>query len=952
MTDNSSGQPSRGYSEIHIKGARQHNLRNIEIRLPRNQLVVITGVSGSGKSSLAFDTLYAEGYRKFIDSLSTRAKSVLEQIPRPEVDFIHGLSPVIAIEQRTGNQTNPRSTVATVSEVADYARLLWAFAGEAFCPQDGHPIVRRTLDDCLDLLLHDYQGKRVQLLCHYLTAKPSIVRGEFPHLRQKGFQRVRINGLITDLEEANQLPSGNQAVVLDLVIDRLALKSEQRSRLADSLELAFREGKNRALALVEDKDSPAGWREVTLSRELSCSHCGTVYPPVTPRTFSNNHADGACTTCGGLGQTLRFAPELVVPDSSLSVRNGAVKPWRLGSRRMIIQRNAMLKQLSEQVPFDPNLPWQELDPEVRNLILHGDTERLFAFKLKAGKSLPEPRHFGGVLADLAETQRSTSSDGLRARLMAYQHSATCPDCKGSGLRAEARHVLLNTLSYQEFNAMDLHTALHFLEQLPNHLFPEICSALKQRLHFLIEVGLGYLGLQRTFNSLSGGEAQRVRLASQLGMELTGITYILDEPTIGLHAADTYRLLLALQGLRDRGNSVVVVEHDPEFMKGADFIVEVGPGAGAAGGSIVYAGNLTSLLACPKSVSAAFLSGQKHLQAAGRRLRPTAKSIVVKSPSEHNLKAMDVQFPVGLFICVTGVSGSGKSTLVNDILAKSAAMKLNRSRDIPGAHGGINGLEHFSRVVVVDQQPIGRSPRSNPATFTKVFDDLRALFAQTSLAKVRGYKPTRFSFNMRGGRCERCAGDGVIKLDMHFLADVYSECPSCAGLRYNRETLEVRYRGLNIADVLNLTVEQAADFFAKVPKIKHKLETLRAVGLGYLKLGQAANTLSGGEAQRLKLSLELSKGVQGETLYILDEPTTGLHWLDIQHLLDLLFQLRDQGNTIVVIEHNTEFIRLADWIIDLGPGGGDAGGNLLYSGPPDSMQSAADTSATAKFVLMH
>lgn len=920
-------------SDIHIKGARQHNLRNVELRIPRNRFVVITGVSGSGKSSLAFDTLYAEGYRKFIDSLSTRARALLEQMPRPEVDFIHGLSPVIAIEQRTGGPSNPRSTVATVSEVADYARLLWAFGGEAFCPKDGGRIVRRTLDQCMDDLLRDHAGKKVQILSHYLHAKPSMLRTEWPHLRQKGFQRVRLNSTIMTLEEAEETASGSTPLSVDLVIDRLVLKPQQRSRLADSLELAFREGKNRAIALVEDADAAGGWREIPVSQELSCTLCGTVYPAVSPRSFSTNHPDGACPTCGGLGQTLRFAPELVVPDTSISVKNGAVKPWRLGSKRMIIQRNAILKQLSEQVPYDPNTPWQDLPVDVRELILNGDPERLFAFKLKAGRSLPEPQLFAGVLADLDQTRRTTSSDGLRARLMTYQHSATCPDCCGSGLRAESRHVLLHGLSYDRFMKLDLQAAYEFLSSLPEALFPEVRKALQQRIHFLIEVGLEYLELSRTFNSLSGGEAQRVRLASQLGMELTGITYILDEPTIGLHASDTHRLLQALLGLRDRGNSVIVVEHDPEIMRAADHIVEVGPGAGLAGGQIIHAGSLDSLLQCPQSCSAPFLRGQQSLHAAGKRLAPGNRQLSVLGAREHNLRSIDVSFPVGLFTCVTGVSGSGKSTLVNGILAKAAAMKLQRSRDLPGAHSGIEGLQAFSRVVRVDQDPIGRSPRSNPATFTKVFDDLRALFAQTSLAKVRGYKPTRFSFNMRGGRCERCAGDGVIQLDMHFLADVYSECPACSGQRYNRETLEVRYRGLNIADVLQLTVDQAADFFGKVPKIRHKLETLRAVGLGYLRLGQAANTLSGGEAQRLKLSLELSKGVQGETLYILDEPTTGLHWLDIQHLVDLLFQLRDQGNTIVVIEHNVEFIQLADWIIDLGPGGGRNGGNLMYAGPP-------------------
>jgi excinuclease ABC subunit A len=916
---------------IHIKGARVHNLKGIDVSIPREKLVVITGVSGSGKSSLAFDTIFAEGYRKFMDSLSTRARQLMDQIERPEVDYIEGLTPVIAIEQRTGTGANPRSTVATITEIADYARLLWSLCGEAFCPKDGGRIVRKSLDDCLERLFEEPEGSRLIIVAPYMRAKTSVLRNEIPHLKQKGYLRVRLDGEIRELEEEDIFPKGGGEHQLDLVIDRLVIRKDHRSRLADSLELAFREADNRAEVMIqEDKD--AAWKSIIVSQHLSCETCGTVYPEVTPRHFSWDHPDGACPGCGGLGETLQFSAELVVPDPSKSVRKGAIKPWRMGSRRMIIERNARLKQLAEQLPFDPTTPWEELTEDVREAVLQGTGDREFLFKTKPGNRKPEPAKFEGVLADLDRTRRETSSDGLRNRLLVYQTRSLCLDCQGARLRKTSLSVLLQGLSYSEFLGFSLKEALAFVESLDLVGFDDAVNGLESRLRFLNEVGLHYLSLGRPYGSLSGGEAQRVRLATQVGMGLVGVTYVLDEPTVGLHPANTAELISTLEDLRERGSSVLVVEHDPDVIEAADHIIEIGPGAGEAGGGIVFEGSVAAALKSSKSQTGAFLSGRAQVERPVPVKEPDEGWVVVKGAHEHNLKELDVRFPVGLLTVVTGVSGSGKSTLVNDILGKAAAFKLNRTKDVPGRHRGIDGLEAFERIVRVDQDPIGRSPRSNPATFTKIFDDLRKLFAQTPLAKVRGYGPGRFSFNVRGGRCERCQGDGLIKMDMQFLSDVYAECPSCHGHRYNRETLEVRFKGYNIADVLEMTVDEAITIFAHQPKVRAKLETLQAVGLGYIKLGQAAPTLSGGEAQRLKLSLELSKSQRSRNVYLLDEPTTGLHWVDIQHLMNLLFKLREQGQTLILIEHNLDVIRLADWIIDLGPGGGDEGGELLFSGP--------------------
>ena len=931
---------------ISVKGAREHNLKNISLKIPRNQLVVITGVSGSGKSSLAFDTIYAEGYRKYIDSLSTKARMVLEQIPRPDVDFIQGLSPVIALEQRTGGGGSPRSTVATVTEIADFSRVLWAVCGTPYCPKDGGLIERRSMDDCLTRVFAEPEKSRLMILAPWMITKPSILREELPRLQQRGFQRVRINGAVRRLDEPDLIDSKASEIVVEIVVDRIVLKTDQRSRLADSLDLAFSEGGDRAILLIEDKAAKDGWRELPLSNRLACVTCGDVYDSISPRHFSWNHAEGACTECGGLGETLQFQPELLVPDPLKTVKQGAIKPWRLGSKQMIIKRNAILKQLAEQLPFDPDVAWEELDAEVQAQILYGTGSRQFSFKLKGGNSKPEAIEFAGVLADLENMRLTTTSDGLRARLMAYQTSSVCETCHGRRLRPSSLSVLIEGVSIADFLCLSLHDAQAFVAKLESSAdystVSDAIHGLAERLSFLNEVGLSYLTLNRSYTTLSGGEAQRVRLATQLGMSLIGVVYILDEPSIGLHPLDNRRLIQTLLGLRDRGNSVVVVEHDADTMRAADHLIELGPGAGVEGGELIFEGEPQASYTGGASRSGPFLSGRQRVEKSVESLRPTKDWLTVKKATENNLKSVDAAFPVGLLTVVCGLSGSGKSTLVNGILAKAAAFKLNRAKSIPGKHAGVQGLDHFTSVVQVDQSPIGRSPRSNPATYTKLFDQLRDLYVKCSLAKIRGYKPSRFSFNVSGGRCERCKGDGVIKLDMQFMADVYSECTSCHGQRYNRETLDVRFKGFSIADVLAMSVDEALAIFDKQPRIAEKLRTLSDVGLGYIKLGQPATTLSGGEAQRIKLSLELSKRQQGETLYILDEPTTGLHWLDVQRLMDLLFKLRDAGNTILIIEHDLDVIRLADWIIELGPEGGDGGGELVFAGDVATFEEGNET----------
>ncbi len=935
-------------THIHVKGAREHNLKNLDLRIPRGRLVVITGPSGSGKSSLSFDTIYAEGYRKYMESLSTQARQVLEQLKRPDVDFIHGLSPVLAIEQRTGG-VSPRTTVATVTEVSDYSRLLWSIAGEQRCPKDGGRVVQRSLDDNVSRVLGECGGERVMVLAPVLRAKPSVLRGELPRLLQRGFQRIRIDGRVRELDEPNLVPAGAAEVAVDVVVDRLVAGEEQRSRIADSLELAFREGGDRAVILSQ-KASDLPWREVALSQHLACEVCGDVFERLTPRHFSFNHAEGACPDCGGLGRKLRPAEALIIPDPGKSVRGGAIKPWRIGGKNLIIKHNAILKQLAEQLPFDPEVPWKDLPEATRSSLLLGTGDRLFAFKLRRmreARAMP----FLGVMADIEQSFRDTQSEGFQARLSTFMVAGPCSGCGGSRLNRRSAAVRIGPpgapQGFAGFMSMDIAAAHAFAGGLVKALgsseaLREVVVGIEQRLRFLLDTGLGYLTLDRDYATLSGGEAQRVRLATQLGMGLIGVIYVLDEPSIGLHPKDNERLLAQLRGLRDRGNTVLVVEHDEDTMRAADEIVELGPEAGVEGGRLLFQGSPSECAALPARASQTgpYLARKIAVMKDAPTKEPDGAWLTVREAREHNLRGIDVRFPAGLLTCVTGVSGSGKSTLVNDVLAAAAARRLNGAKTVPGRHRHIENLEFFDRLVQVDQEPIGRSPRSNPATFTGLLDLLRDLFAQVPLARVRGYKASRFSFNVRGGRCERCQGDGVIKLDMQFMADAYAPCTSCAGRRYNRETLEVLFHGRSIADVLNMTVREAIQLFRNIPRVLDKLQTLDAVGLGYLALGQSAVTLSGGEAQRLKLSLELSRRQQGANLYILDEPTTGLHWVDVQRLMDLLFKLRDAGNTIVVIEHNLSVINLADWIIDLGPGGGQDGGDLVYAGPRGAIEGCA------------
>lgn len=926
---------------IRVKGARENNLLNVTANFPRGQLIGVTGVSGSGKSSLVFDVLAAEGHRKYVESLSTKARQALEKVRRPDVDYVEGLSPVLAIEQAVAGSFGPRSTLATATEIADYARLLWATVGSPHCPLDGSPVSKRSLDDCVTQLLSDGNGKRVLILAPIFEAKATVLREELPNFERRGFQRVRIDGKIKRLDDRDLIPEKTKGrlIQVDLVIDRLKVDSESRSRVADSLELAFKEGEERAFALVENAND--GYTEIFFSQSYACEKCGSTYPNITPKHFSWNHPDGACEECGGLGQVLSFREDLIIPDPSLSLAKGAIKAWRLGSRKMVTLRKNILKQISEQYPLDLKQPWNEIPEETKKFLLHGDQDKIFELKLQIGRGKAKKQPFPGILYDLGQTMKNTTSETLRARLLTYQIGAECPSCKGQRLSSFSRAVLLAGQPFDYFLSLPTEHAWSFVKKkvLKNSKYEQVLDAvsgLEQRLGFLNQVGLSYLTLDRPYSSLSGGEAQRARLATQLGMGLVGVIYALDEPSVGLHPSDHHRLIKVLYGLRNRGNTVVVVEHDAETLLACDHLIEVGPGPGTQGGQLIFSGKVKACLDSKQSASGPFLAGVEKVEKEAKNKLPGKDLLTVRSARANNLRNIDVSFPIGLLTVVCGVSGSGKSTLVNEVLAKSAANQLHRAKQLPGAHSGIEGLEKFEQAVRVDQSPIGKSPRSNPATYVKLFDLLRKLFSQCSLSRVRGYTPGRFSFNLPGGRCERCKGDGMVKLDMQFLADVFVECESCQGRRYNRETLEVRYRGHSIADILAMTISEARELFTKHPAILGKLDTLEAVGLGYLRLGQAANTLSGGEAQRLKLSLELSRRQSGKALYLLDEPTTGLHWLDVQKLMDLLFRLRDAGNTLIVIEHNLDVVRLADHVVEIGPNGGELGGELVFEGTPEEL----------------
>ena len=944
---------------IRVRGARENNLKNISLDIPRGKIVAFTGKSGSGKSSLAFDTIYAEGYRKYLESLSADSRGLLSQIDKPDVDSVGGLSPVIAIEQGRARSANPRSTLATVTEIADYARVVWCSSDDQRCPDDGGRIARRSLDDCVDAVLSLPENARIWILApKFSNLKPADAKLSLKSIRQRAWNRVRVNGAIFELDDADAeknffagLGKGER-VSAEIVVDRFPRSGLARGRLADSLELALREGEDSAVALWNTSENPE-FKKLPLSSALCCGICGKKYSPLTPRSFSFNHPEGACPVCGGMGKVMSFISELVVPDDSKSVRSGALKAFRIGPKNMIIRRNSILRSLSEQIPFDLNTPWKDLDEYVKEAILYGLPDRTFMFRLKRGNSRLVECQFEGILAMLDKFVRETSSDVLRARLAPYQIASTCKACGGGRLSPRSRNVFIEGVSYDKFSSMSVSEALEFSSKLLgdkkySHLY-DVVKGLRDRLKFLEDVGLSYLSLDREASTLSGGEAQRAKLAMQLGMELTGVTYVLDEPTIGLHPSDEKLLLEALKELKNRGNSVLLVEHDAAAISASDWVVELGEGAGENGGKVMFNGPLKDCMESEKSRVGAYLSGRAFLKKPAMSLTPDGRSITIKGARENNLKNVDVKFPVGLLTVVCGVSGSGKSSLVNDILAKAAAFKLNGAREICGAHSGIDGLENFSTVVRVDQSPIGKSPRSNPATYTKLFDLLRDLFAQCKLSKIRGYDAGRFSFNVKGGRCAHCEGDGYVKLDMQFLGDVFVKCPSCGGSRYNRETLEVKYKDKNIAEVLEMSVSEALDFFSAHSRIAAKLKTLKDVGLGYVRLGQAANTLSGGEAQRIKLSLELSRRTKNRALYILDEPTTGLSWDDIDKLFKLLFELRDAGNTVIVIEHQPDVIKMADWLIELGPEGGSEGGRIVFEGTPEKMLSLKTDTPTSRFL---
>jgi excinuclease ABC subunit A len=838
---------------------------------------------------------------------------------------------VIAIAQRTGGNTNPRSTVATLTEIADLARPLWAVAGERFCLKDGHRVRQRSLDDNLAALESIPAGAKVIILAPITTDRPSVLLETIADLSRRGFTRVRLNEKVYTIDEATGKLTGRETQRLEVVVDRIISGPEQRSRLADSLELAFREGRQQAKVLADFNGEEETW---ALSLHLACEHCGTTYEPLHPRILSHNHPEGACPGCDGLGRQLRFQEALSIPNEKLTLMEGAVKPWKCATRKVLIRRNATLRALAEQVPFDQNTPWENLPTDLRQFLLYGNTEKRFQLPPVKGRKLIEST-WAGMFAELSQAFRTTTGESLRQRLLQFQAGSVCEICHGQRLSPLALSVKLGKLHFADFLKLTIPEALKFVQALahdaPVKPLEEARRNLEQRLSFLHEAGLNYLTLDRECNTLSGGEAQRVRLATQLGLGLVGVTYVLDEPSIGLHPSDHQRLIKSLQGLRDLGNTVIVVEHDRDMMLAADHLVEMGPKAGIEGGQVIYQGTPKACAQDKNSRTGAYLAGRASLAEYIKRKPVQREHLLIKNATENNLKNVTTKIPLGNLTVLCGVSGSGKSTLAIDILSAVAARKINGAKLIPGKHGGIEGLEKIEAFTAVDQEPIGRTPRSNPATFTGIMDLMRTLWASLPLAKVRGYGPGRFSFNVRGGRCETCAGEGSIALDMQFLGETYVACPSCAGKRFNRETLEVRFKGLSIAEALELSVEEAAIIFKAQPKLAEKLGTLVEVGLGYLKLGQPANTLSGGEAQRLKLAAELSHRHHQGRLYVLDEPTTGLHWDDIAKLLKLLEKLRDAGATLVVIEHHPDLIMAADWVIELGPTGGSQGGKIVFEG---------------------
>ncbi|HXZ53647.1 MAG TPA: excinuclease ABC subunit UvrA [Burkholderiales bacterium] len=920
---------------IRIRGARTHNLKNLNLELPRNRLVVITGLSGSGKSSLAFDTLYAEGQRRYVESLSAYARQFLQLMEKPDVDLIEGLSPAISIEQKAASH-NPRSTVGTVTEIHDYLRLLYARVGTPFCPEHALPLEAQSVAQMVDHVLALPEDTRLMVLAPVVAGRKGEQGELLDELRAQGFTRVRVDGKVFELDAAPRLAK-NVKHSVDVVIDRVKLRPEVKQRLAESFETALRHAEGRAVAVETDSG-----REHLFSSRFACPACSYALAELEPRLFSFNNPMGACPACDGLGTVEYFDPKRVVAHPNLSLASGAIKGW---DRRNHFYYS-MLQSLAQHYRFDIEQPWEMLEDRVQQLLLYGSGREKIPFRYpgERGRTTVKEHEFEGIIPNLARRHRETDSTVVREELAKYLNRKACADCGGTRLRREARHVLLDGRAIYEVSRLPLRETLALFRQLSlpgarGQVAERIVREIASRLEFLVNVGLDYLSLERSADTLSGGEAQRIRLASQIGSGLTGVMYVLDEPSIGLHQRDNSRLIDTLKRLRDLGNSVIVVEHDEEAIRAADYVLDMGPGAGEAGGQVISAGTPAEILADERSLTGRYLGGALQIEVPRRRNRPGRRRLALRGARGNNLKDLDLDLPLGLLVCVTGVSGSGKSTLINDTLYAAVARQLYGSGVEPAPYDSLSGIEQLDKVISVDQSPIGRTPRSNPATYTGLFTPIRELFAGVPEARTRGYDPGRFSFNIKGGRCEACQGDGLIKVEMHFLPDIYVSCDVCHGRRYNRETLEIRYKGRNIHDVLEMTVSEAAALFSAVPVLARKLQTLIDVGLGYLRLGQSATTLSGGEAQRVKLSLELSKRETGRTLYILDEPTTGLHFHDIKLLLEVLRRLRDAGNSVVVIEHNLDVLKTADWIVDLGPEGGDGGGRIVAQGSPE--QIAAD-----------
>ena len=928
---------------IRIYGASEHNLRDVDLEIPRGRMVVFTGVSGSGKTSMAVDTIYAEGQRRYVESLSTYARQFFDNMQRPQVDHVDGLSPAIAIDQRSSSG-NMRSTVATITEIHDYLRVLYARAGEVHCYLCGDPVQAYTTQQIIDRVLELDEGTRVRILAPVEPEEDQELIDLVRDARRQGFVRIRIDGEVFDISEGIPDPPAEFSQI-EIVVDRIVVKEGVRSRVADSVETALEHGGGRiVIDVLEGED-------LSLSTRFACAECGIAYPELSPAMFSFNSPAGMCPECAGLGTQRGLDPDRLVADPSRSILEGALEIYGDVETRHV---RHVLEGLADRYDFDLRTPWRELPDRARKVILYGTEEEIdFHYQTQAGKQFEYSKRFEGLVPASQRRFRETSSTGQKKFYDRFFATLPCPECEGDRLRPESRGVTVGDRTLAEISRLTAESALQFFEDLDlpatdQALCGELIREVRARLQFMLEVGVGYLSLDRTAPSLAGGEAQRIRLATQLGSGLAGILYILDEPSIGLHAADHGRLLDVLERLRDLGNTVIVVEHDPETILRADWVVDFGPGPGVEGGEIIFSGDVEGMLSSDESLTGRYLSGRRSIPVPADRREGTGESIVIEGASHYNLKNVTTRVPLGTLTCVSGVSGSGKSTLVQDILYRALRRKLHRSLDVPGSHQAIRGSEHVERVVSINQEPIGRTPRSNPATYSRAMGPIRDLFAQVPEARMRGYEPGRFSFNVSGGRCEACQGTGTRTVEMHMLPDVYVDCDECAGMRYNRETLQIRYRGRNIAEVLNLTVTEAIELFQNVPKIRRILDTLNSVGLGYLKLGQPATTLSGGEAQRLKLARELARPESGHTLYILDEPTTGLHFADIARLLDVLDELVSAGNTVVVIEHNIEVLKYADHIIDLGPGGGESGGRIVAEGTPEEVAEISG-SVTGRFL---